>query len=182
MRSILVGLCALTVAAPVLARGPVHVRGYTTKSGTYVAPHYRSAPDHSRFNNWSTIGNVNPYTGQAGTKNPYSGTYAPYRYTTPAYSVPSYSYSPSYTPPSYGPEGLRANPAADQFAPGSILLPSGVVKVPAKTASGYCLQTPDDYVATGDLNYPVITHALPRCENVDNVKKRKRGIWQPLKG
>jgi TPR repeat protein len=50
--------------------GSVHVGGYTKANGTYVAPHYRSAPDHTTANNWSTKGNVNPYTGQAGTKNP----------------------------------------------------------------------------------------------------------------
>lgn len=52
------------------ASAPVHVRGYRRKNGTYVAPHYRSHPDHSKSNNWSTKGNVNPITGQAGTKNP----------------------------------------------------------------------------------------------------------------
>lgn len=45
-----------------------HVRGYTKKDGTYVAPHMRSAPDGNPYNNWSTKGNINPYTGQAGTK------------------------------------------------------------------------------------------------------------------
>jgi hypothetical protein len=47
---------------------PVHVKGYTKKDGTYVAPHYRSAPDGNKSNNWSTKGNVNPYTGKAGTQ------------------------------------------------------------------------------------------------------------------
>ena len=46
----------------------VYVNGYTRSNGTYVQPHYRSAPDHSRSNNWSTQGNYNPYTGQPGTK------------------------------------------------------------------------------------------------------------------
>lgn len=49
--------------------GSVHVRGYTRKDGTYVAPHERSAPDSSKANNWSTKGNVNPYTGKPGTHN-----------------------------------------------------------------------------------------------------------------
>ncbi len=49
-----------------------HVRGYTKKDGTYVAPHRRSAPDKSKANNWSTKGNVNPYTGKDGTKDPLS--------------------------------------------------------------------------------------------------------------
>lgn len=39
-------------------------------NGTYVAPHWRSAPDSSYNNNWSTYPNVNPYTGQQGTRAP----------------------------------------------------------------------------------------------------------------
>jgi hypothetical protein len=46
----------------------VHVDGYYRKDGTYVQPHYRSNPDNTPNNNWSTQGNVNPYTGQEGTK------------------------------------------------------------------------------------------------------------------
>lgn len=58
----------LGVATFVDAR--VNVRGYTRSNGTYVAPHYRSSPDRSSFNNWSTRGNVNPYTFKMGTKAP----------------------------------------------------------------------------------------------------------------
>jgi hypothetical protein len=50
--------------------GSVGVRGHTTRSGTYVAPHHRSAPDGSKLNNWSTKGNVNPYTSKRGTHSP----------------------------------------------------------------------------------------------------------------
>ena len=66
LASIAVGLalCGTCVAAD-------YVRGHTRQDGTYVAPHYRSSPDNSRLNNYSTQGNVNPYTGQAGTVNPY---------------------------------------------------------------------------------------------------------------
>ena len=46
----------------------VKVNGYTKKNGTYVAPHYRTAPDSKKSNNWSTKGNVNPITGKKGTK------------------------------------------------------------------------------------------------------------------
>ena len=46
----------------------VHVNGYYRSNGTYVAPHYRSAPDGNFYNNWSTKGNTNPYTGKEGTK------------------------------------------------------------------------------------------------------------------
>lgn len=47
-----------------------HVRSYTKKDGTYVAPHQRSAPNHTKTDNYSTKGNVNPYTGKPGTKDP----------------------------------------------------------------------------------------------------------------
>jgi hypothetical protein len=89
MRSVLIGLAALVLSAPALA-GDVYVHGYTTKSGTYVAPHYRSAPDSNPYNNWSTKGNVNPYTGEAGTRNPYGGnSYSPYGYRAPSSTSPS---------------------------------------------------------------------------------------------
>lgn len=50
--------------------GDTQVDGYFRKDGTYVQPHFRSAPDNNPSNNWSTKGNVNPYTGQSGTRNP----------------------------------------------------------------------------------------------------------------
>lgn len=88
-------LCLFAVAALALssaAVSQVFVQGYTTKNGTYVAPHYRSSPDSTTLNNWSTVGNVNPYTGQAGTRNPFGGssyqpmttTYNPFALTPPA--------------------------------------------------------------------------------------------------
>ncbi|MBK6006868.1 hypothetical protein JJB11_12275 [Ramlibacter ginsenosidimutans] len=49
-----------------------YVRPHITKDGTYVQGHQQTNPDGNRFNNWSTQGNYNPYTGQAGTVNPYS--------------------------------------------------------------------------------------------------------------
>jgi len=51
-----------------------YVHGYFRSNGTYVQPHYRSAPDGNVWNNYSTYPNVNPYTGEQGTK---------YRYTQP---------------------------------------------------------------------------------------------------
>jgi len=51
---------------------PVHVSGHVTRAGTYVAPSYRTAPNRTKVDNWSSKPNVNPYTGKAGTKNPYA--------------------------------------------------------------------------------------------------------------
>lgn len=47
------------------------VKGYTKKNGTYVAPHYKSSPNKSKFDNYSTKGNINPYTSKKGTVSPY---------------------------------------------------------------------------------------------------------------
>lgn len=52
------------------AKGSTSVKGYTKKSGTYVAPHKRSAPNKTKSDNYSTKGNMNPYTGKKGTKKP----------------------------------------------------------------------------------------------------------------
>lgn len=46
----------------------VRVSGSFKKSGTYVAPHYKTSPNRTKFDNYSTKGNVNPYTGKKGTK------------------------------------------------------------------------------------------------------------------
>jgi len=67
-------LVALFAPALAFARGHSHsgsrvyVSSHVTKRGTYVPAHVRTAPDHSRANNWTTKGNVNPSTGKAGTK------------------------------------------------------------------------------------------------------------------
>lgn len=58
-------ILALTLALPSLgevftvpkAHAIVRVRGYYKKSGTYVAPHYRSNPDGYRYNNYGSYYN-----------------------------------------------------------------------------------------------------------------------------
>lgn len=77
-------LFALSFAAS--AASTVYVDGYVRKDGTYVPPHARTSPDSSRSNNWSSQGNVNPYTGERGSVNPYAtppSTYNPPIYTPP---------------------------------------------------------------------------------------------------
>ncbi len=58
---------AVILSGSLLAKD-VPVRGYTRKDGTYVAPHVRTAPNSTKSDNYSTKGNVNPYTGKPGTK------------------------------------------------------------------------------------------------------------------
>ena len=46
----------------------IYVDGYYNKSGKYVEQHYRSDSNYSKSDNWTTKGNVNPYTKEKGTK------------------------------------------------------------------------------------------------------------------
>jgi hypothetical protein len=69
-------LLILLLSISSLALADVHVRGHYRSNGTYVQPHYRSSPNGTTLDNFSTKGNVNPYTGKEGTVNspiyPYS--------------------------------------------------------------------------------------------------------------
>lgn len=66
MKIILTAFCIWISA--LFCSADVSVRGYQRKDGTYVAPHVRSSPNGTASDNWSTKGNVNPYTGKVGTK------------------------------------------------------------------------------------------------------------------
>jgi hypothetical protein len=91
-KAMLAGALSLTLASPTLA--DTFVNGHFRSDGTYVEPHYRSTPDGNFSNNWSTRGNVNPYTGQWGTRQYPSQAFPNYQgYTSPK--------SPSWSSPSY---------------------------------------------------------------------------------
>ena len=60
-------ILVITMLVSTFAIADTYVNGYYKSNGTYVQPHYRSDPDSSVSNNWSTKGNVNPYTGKTGT-------------------------------------------------------------------------------------------------------------------
>jgi hypothetical protein len=69
---------ALIASTPAIAqnfgsgssRGSTYVHGYMRGNGTYVQPHHRSAPNGTQFDNYGSTGNVNPYTGEAGSHSP----------------------------------------------------------------------------------------------------------------
>jgi hypothetical protein len=68
------------------AMAQTHYRsGYVTKNGVYVPPSYATNPNGTKLDNFSTQGNFNPYTGQAGKVNPY----APRQQFTPVYVQPT---------------------------------------------------------------------------------------------
>ncbi len=81
-------------------RSDVNVSGYYKTNGTYVAPHYRTAPNSTVNDNYSTRPNVNPYTGSIGTKAP-SYTPSTSIWNTPSSSTRSSSSSSYWNTPSY---------------------------------------------------------------------------------
>lgn len=45
-----------------------YTSGYLRSNGTYVSGYHATNPNGTRNDNFSTRGNVNPYTGEPGTK------------------------------------------------------------------------------------------------------------------
>ena len=91
----------------VVSFAQVSVRSYYRSNGTYVQSHQRTAPNYTRNDNYSTVGNTNPYTGKAGTvaRDGYTSTRTTSTYNRPtSYSSSSYStstYRSTYTPSTY---------------------------------------------------------------------------------
>lgn len=66
---VLAAIFAASTAA--FAQSQHWVGPYVDRNGNFIQGHWQTNPDGNVFNNWSTQGNVNPYTGQQGTVNPY---------------------------------------------------------------------------------------------------------------
>ncbi len=79
MKRFIVALFAALLVGQVAFARDVYVRPHVKSDGTYVEGHYRTSPNNSNMDNFSTRGNVNPYTGQTGTKNPDLDVYRPPR-------------------------------------------------------------------------------------------------------
>ena len=114
-RAVLLTIAALSLLTAALA--DQWVSGYVRKDGKYVQGHWRSDPDHEYWNNWSSSGNTNPYTGKKGYDLPklddylqrpsyYNYTYRPYGYT-PRQETRTYS---SYVVPTYDDYHLPSTP------------------------------------------------------------------------
>jgi hypothetical protein len=71
MKRIIIAVAAITTLfLATQAMADEYVRGYTRQDGTHVDGYYRTDPNNTQYDNYSTKGNVNPYTGKAGTKIP----------------------------------------------------------------------------------------------------------------
>ena len=86
MNKLIVAIALMFLAAPAAVADQA-VRGYVKRDGTYVAPYTRTTPNSTPMDNYSTRGNTNPYTGQAGTVSP-SGVYGS------GSSAPAYGLAP----------------------------------------------------------------------------------------
>ena len=78
---------------------PRYQEGYYRNDGTYVQPHYKTQPNQTNWDNYSTLGNTNPYTYEYGTK-------------APDYSLPAQSYGQGrtiYTGPNGGQYYINSN-------------------------------------------------------------------------
>lgn len=76
MKAFVILALAAVVSAPALA--DQYVKGHTRSDGTYVAPYYRSSPNSVQYDNYSTKGNSNPYTGERGSQRDTTYDYKPY--------------------------------------------------------------------------------------------------------
>jgi hypothetical protein len=77
MKKILFGILLTLFASVGFSQSYNRVNGYIRSNGTYVEPYYRTTPNSTIMDNWSTYPNVNPFNGRTGTVNPYN--YNPYR-------------------------------------------------------------------------------------------------------
>lgn len=78
MKKILISMLTIMLAiASASAQTPKYQKGYYKKNGTYVQGHYKTTPDRTNHNNYSTRGNTNPTTGSKGyrAKDYSSGAY-----------------------------------------------------------------------------------------------------------
>lgn len=70
----------MILAGTAAAQDSYHREGYFRKDGTYVSPARVTMPNDTKLDNYSTKGNYNPYTGKAGTVDPYKvEPYKPYQ-------------------------------------------------------------------------------------------------------
>jgi len=93
VRAILIGIALLFAVGTALAADQ-SVNGYYRKDGTYVQPYDRSAPNNPLYDNYSSKGTRNPWTGERGSeRNEYS--------TPPVYNQSSPFYTPPQTAPLY---------------------------------------------------------------------------------
>ena len=69
VKKLLLGAIAVAFATSATAQ-TVYVQPHVRQDGTYVPGHYRTAPNSSKADNWSSKPNVNPHNGREGRVDP----------------------------------------------------------------------------------------------------------------
>ncbi len=70
--AILVMFVAVAVSSVVVEAKTINVKGYYKPSiSRYVMPYYKTSPNKTKLDNYSTKGNYNPYTSKKGYTSPY---------------------------------------------------------------------------------------------------------------
>lgn len=75
MKVLFAALLGCVIASSAIA--DTYVQGYYRSNGTYVQPHYRTSPNSTINDNYTTRPNVNPYNGNVGTRQPSYGSSRP---------------------------------------------------------------------------------------------------------
>lgn len=68
MRKLVIAILFMLSVATVVSARDTYVNGYYRKDGTYVQGHYKTPQNNNFYDNYSSQGNRNPYTGQKGYK------------------------------------------------------------------------------------------------------------------
>ncbi len=78
MKKMILSCLFIVLSISNLYAGSSYTKSYIKSNGSYVQGHYKSMPNRTRADNYTTRGNINPYTGSIGTKSSYK-PYNPYR-------------------------------------------------------------------------------------------------------
>lgn len=104
MRVIAIVFASLCLAEAAYAQD-TYTHPYVKRDGTPVQGHYNTQPNQYRYDNYSSRGNVNPYTGQAGSqRNEFT---IPPAYNTGRHNSNNSGYSNPYSTPSERPRRTR---------------------------------------------------------------------------
>jgi opacity protein-like surface antigen len=68
MRKAIVLLVIAVALTATSAFADEYVNGYMRQDGTYVQPHFKTSPNSTKIDNYSSRGNTNPYTGERGSQ------------------------------------------------------------------------------------------------------------------
>lgn len=114
-------------------------------------------------------GMLKPFNVKPSTTQPAKSKAAPAAKPSSSKSGSAFHEAPAIhegSQPEGAPLASQVSKPVYRRAAAPVTLSPEVVKIPADTASGYCLQAPADYVGTGSANRPAVTAGLPRCEKV----------------